>query len=45
MHFIEYFNYSYKDYVNVKRGLDEYDSLKRYTIDKLLSNSTLRDYF
>ncbi|KAL6594912.1 hypothetical protein U3516DRAFT_766249 [Neocallimastix sp. 'constans'] len=37
MHFIEYFNYSYKDYVNVKRGLDEYDSLKRYTIDKYLT--------
>jgi len=36
---------SYKDYVNIPWGLDEYDAPHRYAIDKLLSNKTLRTRF
>jgi len=45
MHYSDYINHSYKDYVNVKWGSDEYDSPKRFAIDKLLSNATLRARF
>jgi len=45
MRFDDYINHSYKDYVNVKWGIDEYDSPQRYAIDKLLSEPTLRTRF
>jgi len=45
LRFSDYINHSYKDYVNVKWGIDEYDSPRRFAIDKLLSNATLRARF
>jgi len=45
LRFSDYINHSYKDYVNVEWGIDEYDSPRRYAIDKLLSNKTLKARF
>jgi hypothetical protein len=41
----DYMSRSYKDYVNIEWGLDEYDAPHRYAIDKLLSNATLKARF
>jgi len=45
LRFDDYINHSYKDYVNVPWGIDEYDSPQRYAIDKLLSEPALRTRF
>jgi len=48
MPYMRYSNFvdrSYKDFVNIKWGLDEYDSPRRYAVDKLLSNATLKARF
>jgi len=45
LRFKDYINHSYKDYVGVSWGIDEYDAPHRYAIDKLLKNSTLKARF
>jgi len=48
MPYMRYDNFierSYKDFVNIPWGLDNYDAPKRYAIDKLLSNAKLRARF
>ncbi|OUM69636.1 hypothetical protein PIROE2DRAFT_27628, partial [Piromyces sp. E2] len=48
MPYMRYDNFvdrSYKDFVNIKWGVDEYDAQNRVAIDKLLSNATLRSRF
>ena len=41
----EFTTISYKKYVNIPWGIDEYDAPRRYAFDKLLSNSKLRKKF
>jgi len=45
MRYSDFIDRSYKDFVNISWGLDEYDAPHRYAIDKLLSNATLKDRF
>ncbi|ORX55397.1 hypothetical protein BCR36DRAFT_347197 [Piromyces finnis] len=45
MRYDDFIDRSYKDFVNIEWGLDEYDAPQRYAIDKLLSNATLRARF
>ncbi|ORX59958.1 hypothetical protein BCR36DRAFT_408328 [Piromyces finnis] len=41
----EFLNYSYKNYVNAKWGVDSYDAPRRYVFDKLLSNKNIKKKF
>ena len=45
MRYSDFIDRSYKDFVNISWGLDEYDSPQRYAIDKLFSNSSLKARF
>jgi len=45
MRYEDFIDRSYKDFVNIEWGVDEYDAPHRYAIDKLLSNATLRARF
>jgi len=45
MRYENFIDRSYKDFVNIEWGLDQYDSPYRYAIDKLLSNKSLRTRF
>ncbi|ORX81020.1 hypothetical protein BCR32DRAFT_293523 [Anaeromyces robustus] len=45
MRYEDFVSRSYKDFVNIPWGLDENDAPNRYAIDKLLSNSNLRNRF
>jgi len=45
MRYDDFYEHSYKDFVNIPWGLDDYDAPNRYAIDKLLSNAKLRARF
>ncbi|ORX55398.1 hypothetical protein BCR36DRAFT_410326 [Piromyces finnis] len=45
MRYKDFIDRSYKDFVNLEWGLDEYDAPHRIAVDKLLSNETLRARF
>jgi len=45
MRYDDFVKRSYKDFLNLEWGLDEYDSPYRYAIDKLLSNKSLQSLF
>ncbi|ORX84956.1 hypothetical protein BCR32DRAFT_230104 [Anaeromyces robustus] len=45
MRYKDFMDRSYKDFVNIEWGLDDYDAPHRYAIDKLFSNSKLKARF